>query len=423
MNTHEIEDALVERFLRYSAVTSQSDASATCVPTTEGQRDLAVLLADELRSAGAADVHVSETAVLTARLPARLPEGHPPIDPIGFCAHLDTVDVDLSPEVHARVVDYDGGDICLNPERDIWLREAEHPEVTRYVGDRLLVSDGTSVLGADDKAAISVVMEAITSLLADPEAAGVGVHGDVYLAFVPDEEIGLRGVRTLDLDRFPVRYAYTIDSCELGEVVEETFNAAAATARIQGVTAHPMSAKDVLVNPILVAHDLIARLDRSQTPECTEGREGYLWVSGMSGNQAEASLSINIRDHDLTRFEERKAELAAAAQTVREMHPRAHIELEIEDVYGNIADARTPVNRAGADHVYKAMAELGIEPRPLAMRGGTDGSWLSRQGIYTPNFFTGAHNFHSAQEFLPLGSFERSHAMALEVIRQVALSA
>lgn len=235
----DIHEQLVERFLRYSRVSSQSDERATTVPTTEGQRELANLLADELRAAGASEVHVSPTAVLTARIPSTMPAGHPPVPAVGFCAHLDTVDVDLSPEVHAQVVQYGGGDVLLNRELDAWIRRDEHPELDRYVGDRLLVTDGTSVLGADDKAALTVVMQAACELLAADAAAASGgsptePHGDVYLAIVPDEEIGLRGVRTLDLARFPVACAWTIDCCELGEVVTETFNAASATITVRG---------------------------------------------------------------------------------------------------------------------------------------------------------------------------------------------
>ncbi|MCH8613541.1 peptidase T [Arsenicicoccus dermatophilus] len=416
MDTHGIQDALVERFLRYSAVTSQGDAAAVVVPSTPGQRELAELLRDELVAMGAADVHLSDTAVLTARIPSTLPDGHPPVPAVGFCAHLDTVDVDLCPEVHARVVEHDGGDVCLDRRWDRWIRVAEHPELARYAGDRLLVTDGTSVLGADDKAAISVLMEAAAGLL---DAGADEVHGDVHLAFVPDEEIGLRGVRTLDLDRFPVRHAWTIDCCELGELVTETFNAATATIRVEGVTAHPMAAKGVLVNPILVATDVIDRLDRAQTPERTEGREGYLWVDGITGGQAEAVLTVSIRDHDRARFAARKTELRDAVEAVRAMHPRAVIELAVEDVYGNIADSLAPDDPAVA-HLLRAMGGLGIEPLPLPMRGGTDGSWLSRQGIPTPNFFTGAHNFHSTAEFLPLSSFERSHALVRQLVRVTA---
>ncbi|MGO4956944.1 peptidase T [Luteococcus sp. Sow4_B9] len=414
-----LQDRLAERFLRYSAISSQSDAAVQTVPTTPGQRELADLLARELRELGAQEVHLSDTSVLTARIPARLPQGHAPVPAVGFCVHLDTVDVNLSPDVRARVVGFDGSEICLNPELDLWLRPSEHPELVPYAGDRLLVTDGTSVLGADDKAGIASVMEAASTLLSDPHA----VHGEVHLAFVPDEEIGLRGVRTMDLTRFPVAHAWTLDCCAIGEAVWQTFNAAEATICIQGVTAHPMSAKGVLVNPVLVAHDIVAQLDRGQTPEHTDGTEGYIWVTDVAANPATATLELNIRDHNLQRFEEHKQTLTAAVEQARTMHPRAVVELQINDVYGNIQDALHDENRQAVDLLLEAMEALGIEPRPLAMRGGTDGSWLSRQGILTPNFFTGAHNFHSIHEFLPLRSFEASHLVVLELVRRTALAA
>lgn len=222
-------------------------------------------------------------------------------------------------------------------------------------------------------------------------------------------------MRTLDLARFPVSCVCTIDSCELGEIVAETFNAASATVRITGVSAHPMSAKGVLVNLILVALDLVACLDRARTPECTEGREGFVWVNRLTGTQAVVEIGIAIRDHDRAGYEAKKQAVLDAAETARRRHPRAIVDVEITDVYANIADTITDDNRAALDRLYAAMENLGIEAKPLPMRGGTDGSWLSQQGIVTPNFFTGAHNFHSTAEFLPLPSIERSHAVVLEL--------
>lgn len=417
MSTSSIQDSLAERFLRYSAISSQSNASATTVPTSEGQWELARLLKSELEDAGAEEIHLSETCVLTAKIPSTLPQGRS-APAIGFCTHLDTVDVNLSPDVRARVIDYHGGDVCLNESEGVWLRENEHPEISRYAGERILVTDGTSVLGADDKAGVASVMEAAVRLLQDPTAP----RGDVYLSFVPDEEIGLRGVRTMDLARFPVQYAYTLDSCELGEVVESTFNAASATIDIVGVTAHPMNSKGNMVNPILIAHDIIAQLDRHETPEHTEGRESYIWVNEIEGNQSTARVGISIRDHDLDGYEEKKQRIRDIAARVLERHPRAKVTVEIDDVYGNIEDAKTEENAGATDNIVKAMAELGIDPINLSMRGGTDGSWLSRQGIFTPNFFTGAHNFHSVFEFLPLNAFEKSFEMVNTLIRRAAQS-
>lgn len=416
--TASLGQALATRFLRYSAVTSQSDAAATTVPSTPGQRELAQLLAQELRQAGAADVHLSPTAVLTATVPSTLPPGRTaPV--VGLCTHLDTADAGLSPQVRAQVVRYAGGDLPLGDGTRV-ITLAEHPELGRYTGQPLLVGDGTSVLGADDKAGVAVVMQLACDLLMADADGGAPPHGELRLAFVPDEEIGLRGVRTMDLARFPVDYAYTIDSCEVGEVVQETFNAATATLTVTGVSAHPMSAKGVLVNPILVAHELIGRLDPAQTPERTQGREGYIWVNQIRGDQATAVVTLSIRDHDRAGYEARKELLHQLVAEVARAHPRARLELEVEDVYTNLADARTPANAVALERVYTALDRLGIKPLPLAMRGGTDGSWLSAQGIFTPNVFTGAHNFHSWAEFLPLRSFAASYLVVRELVRLAA---
>lgn len=415
-DTTALEDALTTRFLRYSAISSQSQAEETTLPTSPGQMELARLLRDELTAAGASNVHLTEHAVLTATIPSTLPAEHPPVPAVGFCTHLDTVDAGLSPVVKARVHAYTGGDILLNPELDIWLTTTENPEITAYTGQRILVTDGTSVLGADDKAGVATVMEAACTLLADPSIP----HGDIHLSFVPDEEIGLRGVRAMDLTRFPADYAYTLDCCQLGEVVAETFNAATATLTIHGVTAHPMSAKGILLNPILIANDFISRLDPLQTPEHTEGREGYTWVNAMTANQATATLTISIRDHDRTGYTARKQQLEDIITELRTAYPRASFTLDIEDVYTNIADARTDTNAGALANIYTALDNLGIEPINLAMRGGTDGSWLSEQGIFTPNIFTGAHNFHSRNEFLPLPSFAQSYLLVQELIRLAA---
>ncbi|MDY3048629.1 MAG: peptidase T [Rothia sp. (in: high G+C Gram-positive bacteria)] len=412
-----LQEALAARFLRYSAISSQSKASASAIPSSPGQWELAHLLKEELQEAGASEIHLSDSCVLTARIPSTLPADRQ-APAIGFCTHLDTVDVNLSPTVQARLIHYPGGDICLNPDLNIWLRESEHPEITRYSGQPILVTDGTSVLGADDKAGIASVMEAATRLLAEDAQHTAPAHPDIYLSFVPDEEIGLRGVRTMDLARFPVSYAYTLDCCELGELVEATFNAGHARLHIEGVTAHPMNSKGNLINPILLAHDFIAALDRTQTPEHTEGREGYLWVNGIDGNQATATVDISIRDHDRAGYDSKKAFLRDLAERTAESNPRASVRLDISDIYSNLEDAKTNTNAVASERLRAAFTRLGIEPINLAMRGGTDGSYLSTQGIFTPNFFTGAHNFHSNCEFLPLPAFEASY----RVVRQLMTS-
>ncbi len=403
--------AFLERFMRYIAVTSQSKVGAGKVPSTEGQRELAKLLQSELEAMGFVDLHLSEFSVLTGRLPSNLPAGtEAPV--IGWCVHLDTVDVGMSPEIHPQVIKaYAGGDICLNADKDLWFRVAEHPEIERYIGDDIVVSDGTSVLGADDKSAIANVM----TVFADVVEKNLP-HGDIYIAFVPDEEIGLVGAKHMDLKRFPVDFAYTIDCCELGECVWQTFNAGKAQLTIEGKTAHPMSAKGVLVNPTLIAVDFVNMLNRAETPECTEGTEGFIWVNGIQSKPSNAIVTAKIRDHNLAGYNAKKAKVRAAVDYLRIRYPQVKIELDLQDTYGNIADAMTDDNRQALDNLLRAFALSDVEVKAIAMRGGTDGSYISTQGIFTPNYFTGAHNFHSPFEFLPLASAQKSMAVTKALI-------
>ncbi|QOL14289.1 peptidase T [Dickeya dianthicola] len=393
---------LTDRFYRYLAVTSQSDAAATTLPSTPGQMAMARLLAEELRALGLSQVVCDEHATVTAVKPGNTPSA----PRIGFITHIDTVDVGLSPDIHPQILRFTGEDLCLNPAQDIWLRVSEHPEILPYRNQEIIFSDGTSVLGADNKAAVTVVMTLLENLRDDPP------HGDIVVAFVPDEEIGLRGAKALDLARFDVDFAYTIDCCELGEVVYENFNAAAAEIRFTGVTAHPMSAKGVLVNPVLMAHDFISQFDRRHTPEHTEGREGYVWFNDIHANANEAVLKASIRDFDLTGFAQRKQQIRDVAAQIAAHYPASQVSCAIADIYGNISNALGDDRRA-LDLLFAAMHTLSIAPKVIPMRGGTDGAALSAKGILTPNFFTGAHNFHSRFEFLPLPSFVKSYQVAL----------
>ena len=413
MNTKELEEALVERFLRYVNVPSQSRPNGgTKVPSTETQWDMARLLQGELKSLGLKDISLSDKCVLTAQLPANLPAGTPLPPTIGFCAHIDTVDVSLSPVVKPRRLHYTGGDITLNAEKNIVMRAAQHPELSPYVGQELIVTDGTSVLGADNKAALANIMTALATLVNDPAIP----HGDICVAFVPDEECGLWGSKNMDFSKFPADYAYTIDCCALGEVVYETFNAGSAEITIHGVSAHPMSAKGVLVNPTLLAVDFVNLFDRKETPECTEGTEGYIWCQTIRSNPTTATVELNIRDHDKTRYERRKALITENVEKLRRMEPRCRVEYTMEDTYGNIADAVTDENKQAIDHIYTAMNRLGITPHTIAMRGGTDGSFISTKGILTPNYFTGGLNFHSNCEFLPIPSLRKSYEVTMMLI-------
>ncbi|WP_312947031.1 peptidase T [Superficieibacter sp.] len=395
---------LTQRFFRYLAISSQSDPAGISLPTTPGQHEMARALAAELVQFGLEDIVIDEHATVTA-----VKKGNVPGAPrVGFITHIDTVDVGLSPDIHPQILRFTGEDLCLNAQKDIWLRVDEHPEILAYPGEEIIFSDGTSVLGADNKAAVTVVMTLLENLTAEHR------HGDIVVAFVPDEEVGLRGAKALDLQRFAVDFAWTIDCCELGEVVYENFNAASAEIRFTGVTAHPMSAKGVLVNPLLMACDFINEFDRQQTPEHTADREGYVWFNGMEAVQSYAVLQASIRDFDQDSFARRKAQIGEVARLIAARHPTAKVEFTISDIYSNISNAMGEDRRA-VDLIFSAMETLGITPKPTPMRGGTDGAALSAKGLLTPNFFTGAHNFHSKFEFLPLKSFEASYNVALQL--------
>lgn len=400
----QLREQLTARFFRYLAVTSQSDARASVLPSTPGQHEMAKMLADELRELGLEDIVIDKYATVTAVRKGNVP-GAPRI---GFITHIDTVDVGLSPDIHPQILRFTGEDLCLNAARDIWLRTAEHPEINAYPGEEIIFSDGTSVLGADNKAAVTVVMTLLENLTQEHR------HGDIVVAFVPDEEIGLRGAKALDLARFDVDFAWTIDCCEPGEVVYENFNAAHAELKFTGVTSHPMSSKGVLVNPLLMAMDYISHFDRLQTPEHTEGREGYIWFNGLEASQSEATLKANIRDFEQAGFERRKRQIGEVAQKIAAQYPTARVEYSISDTYSNISNAVSDDRRA-IDLMFAALEALDIEPKVIPMRGGTDGAALSARGLLTPNFFTGAHNFHSRFEFLPLSSFEASYNVALQL--------
>lgn len=395
---------LTQRFFRYLAISSQSDARATTLPTTPGQHEMARELADELQRLGLDDIVIDEHATVTA-----VKKGNVPGAPrIGFITHIDTVDVGLSPDIHPQILRFTGEDLCLNAEKEIWLRVSEHPEILAYPNEEIIFSDGTSVLGADNKSAVTVVMTVLENLTADHR------HGDIVVAFVPDEEVGLRGAKALDLQRFAVDFAWTIDCCELGEIVYENFNAAAAEIRFTGVTAHPMSAKGVLVNPLLMAADYISHFDRQQTPEHTAGREGYVWFNGIQGDQNRTLLQASIRDFDRDSFLRRKQQIGEVAEIIAARYPTANVEFSISDTYSNISNAIGDDRRA-IDLMFEAMESIGVTPKPTPMRGGTDGAALSAKGLLTPNFFTGAHNFHSKFEFLPLRAFEASYQTAMQL--------
>lgn len=395
----------IENFFRYLAIPSQSDASSPTLPSSKGQYELAKLLRDELVALGAVDVKLGDNAILTAKYPANSSKKKS----IGFCAHLDTVDVGLSPEIHPQILTFKGEPLVLNAQKNIILDPKARPEIMAYMNEEIIFSDGTSVLGADDKAAISTIMT-LLAYLKESNAP----HGDIYICFLPDEEIGLKGAKALDIQDFSPDYAYTIDCCQSGELIYETFNAGSAIVHIEGVSAHPMNAKGVLLNPTLVAIDIANCFDRLQTPENTAEYEGYIWIQELHSNQAKATLTLNIRDHSKQKYEEKKTYIEQVISLAKARYPRAKITLDLQDVYANIADC--PCNHDALDLLQNAFASLHITPKTFPMRGGTDGSALSTKGLFVPNFFTGAHNFHSPFEFLPVKSFYQSFEVAKAIV-------
>lgn len=408
-----IKEKLLENFLNYVEISSQSNEESKEIPSTEGQLVLAKKLAKELEELGAKNIRINEYGVLQAVIEARgVDEKKTP--KIGWVCHLDTVDVGLSPDINPRIEkSYNGTDIILDSRANIVISPSEEKSLENYIGHDLIVTDGRSVLGADNKAAIANVMTAIWYLR---ENSSID-HGKIYLAFVPDEEIGLRGVRKIDFDNFDVDFAYTIDCCELGELVYETFNAASGRLKIKGISAHPMSSKNKLVNPIMIAHDFISMLDRSKMPEHTEGREGYIWITDIKSDVVNCEVKFNIRDHDKEKFLEKKSYLRKITDLLKERYKKADIEIKIEDTYANILDSVNEDNYLAIEKLKKAFAKLEITPKIIPMRGGTDGSYLSTRNILTPNCFTGAHNFHSNKEFMPMDSFYKSFLVTLELMR------
>lgn len=397
----DISSELTERFFRYVAIASQSDATSSHLPSTPGQMELACLLARELVLMGVQDVVVDDQAIVTG-----VRRGTEPDAPrIGFIAHLDTADVGLEASIRPKIHRFTGSDLCLNREKDIWLRVDQHPEIKGWVGHDVITSDGTSVLGADNKAAIAVIM----TLLARLEEAGN--YGDVAVAFVPDEEIGLRGAKALDLGRFSCDFAYSIDCCELGEVVTENFNAASCEVVFHGVSAHPMSAKGKLLNPLLMAQEFIAQFDRKDTPEHTEGTEGFYWMSDLVANDSTATLQVLIRDFDTATFEARKQKITATVDAMNRQYPSGEIRCRITDEYRNVGPFFSAEPRA-MKLLLTSLERAKVKPKLISMRGGTDGAVLSERGIPTPNMFTGAYNFHSRFEFLPIPAFVKSYEVA-----------
>ena len=390
---------ITERFLRYAASDTQSDEQARTMPSTPGQMRFAESLTEELKALGLHDISLDENGYVMATLPANTRRTDVPV--IGFIAHMDTSPDMSGRDVKPRIVAYTGGDIVLNEPLGIVLSPDVFPELNNYVGQELIVTDGTTLLGADDKAGVAAIVSAMEYLLTHPEVE----HGTVRIAFTPDEEIG-RGADRFDVARFGCFGAYTVDGGELGELEYENFNAAQAVVTLRGRNIHPGSAKGRMINASLVAMQLNEMLPPAERPETTEGREGFFHLTEMTGSVEEAQLTYIIRDHDRALFEKKKETLREAVRRIHAMYPES-CTLDMRDQYYNMREVidQRPELIAWARQAMKA---AGVTPIERPIRGGTDGARLSFMGLPCPNLFAGGMNFHGRYEYLPVPSLQKS---------------
>jgi len=401
-----------DRFLKYARIHTTSDRDSDSCPSSVVQVDLARELEVELRGIGLEDVELDENCYLMATLPANTDK---PVPTIGFIAHMDT-SPDMSGEnVNPQIIDhYDGGEIILNVGLNVRMSPVEFPELKKYLGQELITTDGTTLLGADDKAGVAAIVSAMAYLVNHPEIK----HGKIRVGFTPDEEIG-RGADLFDVDKFGAEYAYTMDGGEIGELEYETFNAAQATVTIHGRNVHPGAAKNKMINSLLLAMEFNAMLPVNERPEYTEGREGFIHLFLMNGTAETTKLVYIIRDHDRALLEKRKQYMLDAAVFLNRRFGEGHVELEIKDQYYNMREMIEPVFHIVED-ARQAMMSLGIEPVIVPVRGGTDGSRLSFMGLPTPNLFTGGLYYHGKYEILPVHSLERSVDVIVKLIEIVA---
>lgn len=401
-----------DRFLKYVRIKTTSDPDSDTRPSSAVQFDLARVLEAELREMGMEDVELDRNCYLMATLPANTDK---PLPTIGFIAHMDT-SPDMSGEnVNPQIItSYDGGEIVLNPALNVRMSPDEFPELKKYVGQELITTDGTTLLGADDKAGVAVIVSTMAYLIDHPEIK----HGKIRVGFTPDEEVG-RGADLFDVAKFAAEYAYTVDGGEIGELEYETFNAAQAIVSINGRNVHPGAAKNKMINSILLAMEFNAMLPVNERPEFTEGREGFVHLMLVKGTVESTKLVYIIRDHDRSLMEKRKQHMQDAAAYLNRRLGKTVVELEIKDQYYNMREKIEPVYHIVED-ARQAMLSLGIEPVIVPVRGGTDGSRLSYMGLPTPNLFTGGMYYHGKYEILPVRSLERAVDVVVRLIEIVS---
>ena len=405
---------IVERFLKYVSFDTQSAEDAETTPSTEKQWALARYLKEELEGIGLTEVEIDEHAYVYATLPANTDK---PLPTVGFIAHMDTSPDCSGKDVKPRIVkDYDGGDIVLDEAAGIVTSPKKFPELLDHVGEDIIVTDGHTLLGADDKAGIAEIVQAMAYLIAHPEIK----HGRIRVGFNPDEEIGL-GAHRFNVEKFGCDFAYTMDGGELGELEFENFNAASAKVEVTGVSVHPGYAKNKMVNAARVATEYASLMPAAETPERTAEYEGFYHLLGMSGNVEKASLTYIIRDHDRARFEERKEYAAAVGELLNKKYGAGTVKVTLADQYYNMREKVEPVMHI-IDTALDAMKDCGIQPRVRAIRGGTDGAQLSFKGLPCPNIFAGGLNFHGPHEFLPIPSLEKASMVVVKICERVGRS-
>ena len=401
-----MKEQALEKFVRYAKIDTQSKDDSDTYPSTKKQFDLLNLLLKELRELGLKDARIDQYGYVTATLPSNLPPEHRSrgkVPVVGFVAHVDTSPSASGSGVKPQVIpSYAGGDIKLPGDPSVVISEAENPELSRNIGRPIVTSDGTTLLGADDKAGCAIIMTAVQTLVASPDK----LHGDIRIAFTPDEEVGA-GTKFFDVKAFGADFAYTVDGDTPGELNKETFSANLAVITVHGRNIHPGSAKNIMVNSLRAMGDIIIRMPKEMAPETTEGYEPYIHPHIIEGEEARSTLKILLRDFNTAGLDVLKRKLESIISEVRQLHPKARIELQIIEQYRNMKDYMGKDARV-LDCLWEATKRAGLDPRWVPIRGGTDGSRLTEKGLPTPNLFTGGQNYHGPTEWLSVDGMNKS---------------
>ena len=394
-----------KRFLRYVSYETTSDESSETCPSTEKQKALGKTIVEEMLAMGIQDARIDENGYVYGTVP-----GDPSLPTIGLIAHMDTAPDASGADIQARIVEYNGGDILLNEEKGIYLRETDYESLKRNHGKHLIVTDGTTLLGADDKAGVAEILTAAEILLTQG-----GKYATLKIGFTPDEEIG-RGADKFDIQGFGADYAYTADGGTVGEIEYENFNAASACVTFHGLNIHPGSAKDKMVNSQYIAMEYQSLLPTAQKPEYTEGYEGFIHLTDMRGEVENSQLRYIIRDHDMAKFQEKKRRMTAAADFLNDKYGPGTVEIALRDSYFNMREKIEPCMEI-VDRAKRAMALAGMEPKEVPVRGGTDGARLSYEGLPCPNLCTGGENYHGRFEYIPVEDMEQCVKMLVNILR------